>query len=51
MLMPAGRGLATLTPQAPKDFRKMHTETPRLGPYQRNEHLRPKPGTMLLAPE
>jgi hypothetical protein len=51
MKKPAGRGLATLTPQAPKDFRKMHTETPRLGSYQRHEHLRSKPGAVLLAPE
>jgi hypothetical protein len=51
MLMPTGRGLATLAPQAPKYFRKMHTKTPRLGSYQRNEHLRPKSGAVLLAPE
>jgi hypothetical protein len=51
MLMQPAGGLATFTPEAPKYFRKMHTETPRLGSYQRNEHLRPKPDTMLLAPE
>jgi hypothetical protein len=51
MLVQPVSGLATFAPEAPKYFRKMHTETPRLGSYQGDEHLRSKPGTMLLAPE
>src|ERR1035437_9463830 len=51
MLMPPARGLATLPPKAPKNFGEMHPEAPRLGSNQRYEHLRPKPGAMLLASE
>jgi hypothetical protein len=50
LVQPVG-GLATFAPETPKYFREMHTETPRLGSYQRDEHLRPKSGAMLLAPE
>jgi hypothetical protein len=49
MKVQAARGLATFAPQAPKDFRKMHPEAPRLVSHERDEHLRPKPGAMLLA--
>jgi hypothetical protein len=51
MEMQPARGLATFTPEAPKDFRKMHPETPRLDSHQRDEHLRPKPGAVLFASE